>query len=100
VALSEMAIAGECGFDVELPAGLVPAIECFSESTSRVVVAVTSDRAGVVTQRATAAGVPFARLGASGGDRLVARGAFDVALGEATRSWRDAIPNALGQLTA
>jgi phosphoribosylformylglycinamidine synthase len=100
VALSEMAIAGECGFDVELPAGLVPAVECFSESTSRVVVAVTSDRAAAVTERAAATGVPCARLGTSGGDRLVVRGAFDVALDEATRAWRDAIPNALGQLTA
>jgi phosphoribosylformylglycinamidine synthase len=100
VALSEMAIAGECGFDVELPAGLVPAVECFSESTSRVVVAVAPDRAAGVTERAGAAGVPCARLGTTGGDRLVVRGAFDVALDDATRAWRDAIPNALGQLTA
>jgi phosphoribosylformylglycinamidine synthase len=43
VALTEMAIAGGCGFDVA-PAGsladLVPAAACFSESASRVVVVV------------------------------------------------------------
>ena len=29
----------------------------------------------------------------AGGDRLVVDGAFDVALADATSTWRDAIPN-------
>jgi len=49
-----------------------------------------------VLSRAGTAGVPAADVGEAGGDRLVATGAFDVALADATRAWRDAIPNALG----
>ena len=41
-------------------------------------------------------GVPATDVGEAGGDRLVATGAFDVALADVTRAWRDAIPNALG----
>ncbi len=92
VALAEMAIAGECGFDVEIGG----AIECFSESASRVVCAVEPVLAGVGRARAGAAGVPAVDAGEAGGDDLVARDAFDLPLADATRAWRDAIPHALG----
>jgi phosphoribosylformylglycinamidine synthase len=92
VALAEMAVVGECGFDVTIGG----AAECFSESASRVVVAVDDALVDDVLARAAAAGVPADNIGAAGGDRLVARGAFDVALADATAAWRDAIPNALG----
>jgi phosphoribosylformylglycinamidine synthase len=91
VALAEMAVVGECGFDVTIGG----AAECFSESASRVVVAVDDALVDDVLARAAAAGVPADNIGAAGGDRLVARGAFDVALADATAAWRDAIPNAL-----
>ena len=39
---------------------------------------------------------PCAIIGVAGGDRLVAEGAFDVALADATTAWRDAIPVPLG----
>jgi phosphoribosylformylglycinamidine synthase subunit PurL len=96
VALAEMAIAGETGFRVTLPAGLPAPAACFSESASRVVLAV--DPAGVadVLRRAQAAGVPSVEAGAAGGDRLVADDAFDVSLADAARAWRDTIPAALG----
>jgi len=92
VALAEMAIAGECGFDVTIG----DAAECFSESASRVVVAVDDALVEDVLARAAAAGVPAADVGRAGGHRLVARGALDVALADASVAWRDAIPNALG----
>ena len=44
----------------------------------------------------SAAGVPAEEIGTVGGDRLVARGAFDLALDAAEQVWRDAIPTALG----
>jgi phosphoribosylformylglycinamidine synthase len=91
VALAEMAIAGECGFDVTIGG----AAECFSESASRVVVAVDAALAQDVLARAAAGRVPAADVGAVRGDRLVARDAFDVSLVDATAAWRDAIPNAL-----
>jgi len=92
VALAEMAIAGECGFDVSIGG----ALECFSESASRVVCTVDPTLVDEVLSRAGTAGVPATDVGEAGGDRLVATGAFDVALADATRAWRDAIPNALG----
>jgi phosphoribosylformylglycinamidine synthase len=98
VALAEMAIASGCGFDVAAEgslAGLVPAAACFSESANRVVVAVDRGRVEEVLGRAAVAAVPAAVLGTAGGDRLVWSGAFDVALADAERAWRDAIPSAL-----
>jgi hypothetical protein len=49
-----------------------------------------------VVARANAAGVRASDIGEAGGDRLIAADAFDVTLADATRAWRDAIPNALG----
>jgi phosphoribosylformylglycinamidine synthase len=99
VALAEMAVAGGCGFDVTLASELVPALAWFSESASRVVVAVDPASADALVERARAAGVPALRLGVAGGDRLVAAGpsstAFAVSLGDATHAWRDALPSAL-----
>jgi phosphoribosylformylglycinamidine synthase II len=92
VALAEMAITGECGFEVTIGG----ALECFSESASRFVCAVDPVLAGQVLARASAAGVAAAEIGEARGDRLIAAGAFDVPLADATRAWRDAIPNALG----
>jgi phosphoribosylformylglycinamidine synthase subunit PurL len=91
VALAEMAIAGDCGFDVAIG----DATECFSESASRVVCAVDPLLTDDVVARANAAGVPGSDIGEAGGDRLIAADAFDVTLADATRAWRDAIPDAL-----
>jgi phosphoribosylformylglycinamidine synthase len=103
VALAEMAIAGACGFSVGAEgslAALTPAAACFSESANRVVLSVEPARVEDVLGRAAAAGVPAARIGSAGGDRLVWAGAFDVALAEAEQAWRDALPSALhGGLT-
>jgi len=92
VALAEMAMAGDCGFDVSIGG----ALECFSESASRVVCAVDPVLIDEVLSRAGTAGVPAADVGEARGDRLIAAGAFNVAVADATRAWRDAIPNALG----
>ena len=101
VALAEMAIAGEVGFAVR-PSGslaaMAPALACFSESASRVVLSVSTGRVGEVVRRATAAGVPAVELGEATGDRLVMDGAFDVALADAATAWREALPRALGAL--
>jgi phosphoribosylformylglycinamidine synthase len=93
VAVAEMAIAGDVGAQLTLDA---PAVEWFSESTSRVVVSVVRDRVDTVLERAHRAGVPAAVIGAATGDRLTAPGAFDVALAAAAAAWREAIPRALG----
>jgi len=99
VTLAEMAVAGECGFLVALGTDLVPSVAWFSESASRVVVAVDPEHAAALVDRARTANVSAQLLGTAGGDRLVAEGAFDVALADATSAWRDAIPTALGHPT-
>jgi phosphoribosylformylglycinamidine synthase II len=96
VALAEMAITGGCGFRVTSPApALNPVAAWFSESASRVVLAVAPDRVAIVVERARAAGVPVTELGDAGGDRLVAEDAFDIPVAAAAAAWRDAIPAAL-----
>jgi phosphoribosylformylglycinamidine (FGAM) synthase-like enzyme len=101
VALAEMAFGGETGFSVDvarLPCSepLTPAEACFSESTSRVVLAVPAGKLAAVMSAAAAAGVPAADIGEAGGDRLRVSEAFDVALDDARHAWSNGLPAALG----
>jgi phosphoribosylformylglycinamidine synthase len=93
VALAEMAIAGGVGFTVTPEPGIGTATWCLAETASRVVLAVDPANVASVLARASDAGVRAVSIGTAGGDRLVAEGAFDVALADATTAWRDAIPN-------
>jgi phosphoribosylformylglycinamidine synthase len=90
--LSEMAIAGQVGFRASVGDGCA----WFSESASRVVLAVAPDRLDEVVRRCSGAGIPVLVAGTAGGDRLVGEGVFDVGLAEATTAWRDSIPALLG----
>ncbi len=92
VALAEMAINGEVGFDVTVG----DALACFSESTSRVVLSVSADQVDRVVERATAAKVLVGVIGTATGEQLLARGAFAISLGDATAAYRDAIPAIMG----
>ncbi len=92
IALAEMAINGDIGFEVEI--GGVAA--CFSESASRVVLSVAPDRVDAVLDRSRTAGVPARVIGVASGDRLAATGAFSVTLAAATHAYRDALPTIMG----
>jgi phosphoribosylformylglycinamidine synthase subunit PurL len=92
VALAEMAITGGVGFRVSIG----DARMCFSESTSRVVLSVESERLNEVLGRASSAGVPTMIAGDAGGADLQADGAFRVALADATDAWREALPRIMG----
>ncbi len=73
VALAEMAIASGIGAVLEAPAKNLPAhVFWFGEDQARYVV--TAKNAETVMQRAKAAGVPAARLGATGGAVLAVDG--------------------------
>jgi phosphoribosylformylglycinamidine synthase len=100
VAVAEMAVAGGCGAVLDgSSAGLgVPVLEWFSESASRVVVAVTAAQLGTVLDRAAAAGVSATPVGEAGGERLTAPGVFDVTLAAADEAWRHGIDRLLGDL--
>jgi len=93
VALAEMAVGGEVGFRVELNFdGCTPAEACFAEPASVVVCSVTPESTSSVLGQAAAAGISARVIGVAIGDRLIAKGAFDVAVADATHAWRDAIP--------
>ena len=97
-----MAFGSDTGFTIDLSrvpgagGSLTPAELCFSESTSRVVLAVAPGELAAVLAAAGGAGVAAADIGEAGGDRLVAAGAFDVALDDARRAWSSGLPAALG----
>jgi phosphoribosylformylglycinamidine synthase len=93
VALAEMAIHGECGAHVTLEfEGCTPAEACFAESASVFVCSVAPPHVDDVLLRATAANVAARIIGSARGDRLVAEGAFDIAVADAADTWRNAIP--------
>ena len=92
IALAEMAINGEVGFEVAIG----DALACFSESASRVVMSVAPGAVGVLLQHAEGAGVAAAVIGRARGTALVAEGAFAVDLEAATRAYRDALPTVMG----
>jgi phosphoribosylformylglycinamidine synthase len=96
VTLVEMAIAGDFGFRVTPEVGVAAAAWCFAESASRIVLAVDPAESPTVMRRASEAGVPAIELGETGGARLTIDGALDVALIDAERAWREALPQALG----
>jgi phosphoribosylformylglycinamidine synthase len=98
VGLAEMAFGGDVGFKVDITAeGCTAAEACFAESASRVICAVEKDKLAAVLGRAAAAGVPAVVLGEATGRRLIATGAFDIALTDAHAAWRDAIPTLMGR---
>jgi phosphoribosylformylglycinamidine synthase II len=94
LALAEMAVRSGVGFRAD---GVVGPTDLFSESPSRVVVSVAADQVPSVRVRARAAEVGLVELGSAGGDRLVVDGLVDIALADATVTWRDCLPKALGQ---
>jgi phosphoribosylformylglycinamidine synthase len=92
VALTEMAIAGNCGLAVVPDGDLVPAAWCFAESASRVVVTAAPVGLEEVLTRARDARVPARDAGMTGGQSLVIAGALDIALADARDAWHNAIP--------
>jgi phosphoribosylformylglycinamidine synthase II len=97
LALAEMAVSSGVGFQA---ARIHDVAELFSESPSRVVACVAPDQLQPVLDACARAGVPTARIGVAGGDRLSIKGLLDVALVDAIGAWRDRLPAALGAGTA
>jgi phosphoribosylformylglycinamidine synthase len=85
LALAEMAVRSETGFDVEVDHGHAG---LFSEAPTRVIACVSPAALAEVTARAGAAGVALRTLGMAGGDRLAIAGLVDVAVADAVVAWR------------
>jgi phosphoribosylformylglycinamidine synthase len=71
-------------------------VDLFSESTARCVVTVRPGDEGALEAMAGALGVPFRRLGTTGGDAFTLDGAFSIPLEELRTAWTSTLPNALG----
>jgi phosphoribosylformylglycinamidine synthase II len=97
VALAESAILGGHGFAVALAGDLPPHVSLFGESASRVVVSVAPEREGSLRGLAATRGVPFERLGETGGPRAVIDGMIDMTVSELAEVWEGAIPSLLGE---
>jgi phosphoribosylformylglycinamidine synthase II len=93
LALAEMAVRSGVGFSV---ARVADHAELFSESPSRAVLCIAPEHLSAVESVLDHAGVPFARIGAAGGDRLSVKGLLDLPLSAAVGAWRDRLPAALG----
>ena len=92
IALAESAIAGGTGFAVTIPGDEPPHIGMFSESASRAVLSVDPSRATELEDAAAELGVPLARLGETGGPRIVFDGVFEMTVEEAWAIHENAIP--------
>jgi phosphoribosylformylglycinamidine synthase subunit PurL len=92
VALAEAAIGAGVGFAVSPPGDLPPHVAMFSESASRAVVSVVAGRAERLEELASALGVPFARIGETGGPRVVIDGVLDSTVDEMTAVYEGALP--------
>ena len=95
VALAESAIAGGTGFAISLPGDVPWYVTLFSESASRAVVSVAPENAAKLEVLASEHGVPFARIGETGGPRMVFDALFEVDLAEADDVYEGTIPRLL-----
>jgi phosphoribosylformylglycinamidine synthase len=95
VALAESAMAGGCGFAVAMPGDVPWYVTLFAESASRAVVSVTPEKASELEGLASALHVPFARIGETGGPRMVFDSLFETSLEEAVAVHEEAVPKLL-----
>ncbi len=97
IALTESALGGDTGFAVTLPGDLPAHVTLFAESAGRAVVSVAPERAAELEELAASLRVPFARLGETGGPRMVFDNLFELTVSEARTVHEDAIPKLLGE---
>jgi len=80
VALAEMAMAAGVGAVLETPPGIAPHAFWFGEDQARYVI--TTKNAEPIVERAKAASIPLARLGATGGNTLSLAGERALRVGD------------------
>jgi phosphoribosylformylglycinamidine synthase len=95
VALAECAIASGVGASISADAELPPHVWLFSESSARAIVACRPGDLQAVLDRARAADVPPAHLGATGGQGVSVDGVLSVSLDRLREAYEDALPRVL-----
>ena len=93
-ALVEATFTRDIGASVALPGD--PFVALFSESTARVLVTATDDRADALVALAQHHGTPITPLGRTGGDTISLEGAFELPVAEAKAAWLATMPAVLG----
>ena len=84
------------GVGVTVGVGEDAFVELFSESAARCIVTVRDDQTDALEAMAGALGVPFRRIGTTGGDALTVDGQFSIPLDELRTAWTSTLPQALG----
>jgi phosphoribosylformylglycinamidine synthase len=97
IALAEAAIEGGQGFAVTVGGDLPAHVALFSESASRAVVSVDPSKEERLAELAAGHGVPLARLGETGGPRVVVDGVFETTVAALRDAYERAIPELLGE---
>ncbi len=97
IALAECAIRAGVGVEVVLPdlEGR-PELALFAESAGRAITSCASAEVDALLALSRAHGVPAARVGRTGGERIRIAPGVDVALAEAHDVWARTLPEALG----
>jgi phosphoribosylformylglycinamidine synthase len=96
LALAEMAVASGIGVTA---ARIADHVDLFSESAGRAVLCIAPDQVRAVLDVLEAHGVPHARIGVAGGDRIVIKDLLDLGLDEVAAAWGDRLPGAIGSGT-
>ncbi|AWB84618.1 phosphoribosylformylglycinamidine synthase subunit PurL [Corynebacterium liangguodongii] len=92
-ALFEMLLGSGKGAEIELSGVCDDAFTAlFSESASRVLVAVTADRADTAVQRASEAGIPVAVLGSTNSSGEISVAGESISLVELAAAWSTTLP--------
>jgi len=95
IALAESALFSGIGVDVELSGDVRTDALLFGESASRAVLSCKADDAAALLELGRTYGVPLARVGRTGGDRIRIAPGVDIELAVAHDVWRRALPEAL-----
>jgi len=93
VALSDMALAGEMGATVQVPADPAPFITLFAEDQARYVITCSTQNADQIVRDAKSAGIPSKIIGIVGGDALNINDFATISLEELRSAHEDWLPN-------
>lgn len=100
VALAESCFGEGFGAQVTLESALRPDVLLFSETQSRILLSTSAEKAEALLALAAKHGVPAAKIGTTGGDRLVVnvngKEAINASIQEVKAAWKDAIPCLIG----
>jgi len=97
IALAEAAIEGGHGFVAAVPGDLPGHVALFSESASRAIVSVAPEHEERFAALAADHAVPVARIGETGGPRVVFDGQFETTVAELREAYETALPRLLGE---